>query len=61
MATQGSKACRKFGRNATKCKRYKDRGMRFENKVRKLKKHVRRFGNDKLAANRLKGLQAKGA
>lgn len=37
------------GKNADKCKAYKNEGRRERNKLRKLLKHSRRHGQDKMA------------
>lgn len=40
------KGCRKGGRNREWCRAYRARGQREINKVRKMKKHLKRFPND---------------
>jgi len=42
---------RKKGRNTTKCKFYKERGVRETNKRRKVEKHLRVHPNDLDAKN----------
>lgn len=44
-----SKKLRKVGRNATYCLIYKNTNRREKNKVKKLVKHLARFGNDNCA------------
>jgi len=47
---------RKFGRNLIKCSIYKSRGVRLRNKIRKLKKYLKKHPTDRQAQNRLKEL-----
>ena len=49
MAGLGGKS-RKVGRNALSCKSYKNSNRREKNKIRKLKKHLRWFPDDKCAS-----------
>lgn len=45
------------GRNAEKCKAYKNEGRRDRNKLRKLLKHARRHLGDKVAAGVIAALR----
>ena len=47
----------KIGRNRVKCERYRVRGRRESNKVRKLLKHCRAQPRDEMAAGALVALQ----
>ena len=40
---KGKSGTRKYGRNAEKCKRYRDRGIRQKNKRREAEKRKRKF------------------
>jgi hypothetical protein len=44
-----SKKLRKVGHNANSCLAYKNSNRREKNKVKKLLKHLSRFGNDNCA------------
>jgi hypothetical protein len=44
-----SKKLRKVGRNANYCLAYKNSNRREKNKIKKLLKHLSRFGNDNCA------------
>lgn len=44
-----SKKHRKVGRNADYCKAYANTNRREKNKIKKLKKHLAKFGNDNCA------------
>jgi hypothetical protein len=37
---------RKIGRNEKSCRKYKETGKKRLNKIRKLKRHMKRFPND---------------
>lgn len=45
-----TKKQRKFGRNAAYCLRYRNSHRREHNKIKRLRKHLSRFPNDKVAA-----------
>ncbi len=49
---------RKIGRSKVKCERYRLLKTREKNKVRKIKKHLKRNVNDKHALSRLLELEA---
>ena len=46
---KSSKKQRKYGRNAAYCLHYKNTNRREKNKLKKLAKHLARFGNDNCA------------
>ena len=50
---QGGKTNRKLGRNEVKCKRYRAENRREKNKIRKIRKHLKRHINDRLAKRSL--------
>lgn len=47
---------RKVGRDRKKCQEYRARGLRIKNKIRKLRKHIKRQPNDEAALEVLKRL-----
>lgn len=47
------KGCRKGGRNRAWCQMYRNAGTRERNKRRKMKRHIKRFPNDKGAERAL--------
>ncbi len=49
----GKKGSRKYGRNMSKCKQYRDQGRRESNKGRDLLKHLKAHPNDKVAMKAL--------
>ena len=49
----GSGGNRKKGRNLAKCAWYKNTKRRERNKIRKIRKHFRKFPQDKQSAKRL--------
>ena len=59
---RGSKGCRKTGRNAASCVRYRNEGRRERNKLRRLERHVKNFPWDNQAWNvlaKMKGLRTR--
>jgi ribosomal protein S15P/S13E len=50
----GGKKGRKIGRDKEKCARYRIQGRREINKIRKVRKHIRRHPNDIYAEEALK-------
>lgn len=56
LTRRGGKKNRKHGRNELFCKAYRTRGQREKNKARKLRKHLLRFGDDKVAQGALERL-----
>lgn len=50
-----TKKNRKYGRNAIACASYKNSNRRERNKIIKLKKHLVRFPDDKVAAAAVEG------
>ncbi|MFQ6011539.1 MAG: hypothetical protein ACE5KG_05150 [Nitrososphaerales archaeon] len=52
-ANRGGKKGRKIGRSKEKCQRYRAAGTREKNKIRKVRKHVRRHPNDAVARRAL--------
>lgn len=50
-----TKKQRKYGRNAIFCLNYKNSNRRERNKIIKLKKHLLRFPDDKIAAAAVEG------
>ena len=44
----------KYGRNMEGCKRYKARGSRIVNKIRRIRKHIKLQPKDEAAAHALK-------
>ena len=44
-----SKKLRKVGRNANSCLRYKNENRQEKNKIKRLVKHLAKFGNDNCA------------
>jgi hypothetical protein len=57
MASKANKQSKKAGRNLTFCKYYALVHRREKNKIKKIKKHLRKFEGDKVAWNTLKVLQ----
>ena len=53
---QKIKGCKKGGRNRAECEAYRKAGTREKNKVRKLKRRIKRFPNDKGARAALAAL-----
>ena len=49
-ASKSGKKGRKLGRNAAYCKQYRDQGRRLKNKRLKVRRHAKRFPDDKQAA-----------
>ena len=49
VARKKGKKNRKFGRNSNFCTRYRAEDRRAKNKVRRVKRHLKRFPNDKQA------------
>ncbi len=47
---------RKVGRNARFCESYFKSGTRMKNKLRKIRRHIKRFPEDKRAVSALKRL-----
>lgn len=47
---KAGKKQRKWGRNALSCQAYKNSHRREHNKIRRLKKHLARFPDDKVGA-----------
>ena len=47
---------RKIGRNARWCEAYRLQGKRMKNKIKKLRKHIKNFTEDKQAKAALKRL-----
>ena len=56
MASSGG-GNKKHNRNRVPCQRYLAKGMREQNKARRLRKHLTRFPADKIAAKALSGLR----
>jgi hypothetical protein len=56
IAAKSGKKNRKHGRNKEFCKRYKAENRRHKNKIKKLKKHIKKFPNEKNAVRVLKNL-----
>lgn len=53
----GGKGTKKYGKKAASCERYRTEGRREKNKARKLRRHIKRYSQDKqaeTALNRLK-------
>lgn len=51
-STRGGKKGRKIGRNKKSCELYRAQHRRERNKIRKIKKYLKRHPNDKQAAKR---------
>ena len=45
---------RKYGRAKKWCEMYRKLGMRRKNKIKKIRRHIKKFGDDKRAASALK-------
>lgn len=54
IKSKGGKKNRKYTRNLKCCERYRAMGVRIINKIKKLKRHMKRLPNDKQAAKCLK-------
>lgn len=54
MASKASKQSKKAGRNETSCKYYKLTCRREKNKVKKILRHLKKFGEDAVALQALK-------
>ena len=59
QVTKGGSKGRKIGRNLVKCQRYRDLGIREENKRRKLLKHLKKHPNDPSALGAFRMLGGK--
>lgn len=55
---RGGKKGRKIGRNLTKCAWYRNSKRREKNKIKKIKKHLKRHSQDFMSAKRLTELEA---
>lgn len=53
MAGQKSNKNRKYNRNRVKCKIYRDRNKKLRNKIRKLRRHLKKFSTDMQALSAL--------
>lgn len=54
---KGGKKNRKVGRSKTYCQWYRNHNIREKNKVRKLRKHVKRQPNERVGLQRLRDLE----
>ncbi len=55
----GKGSSRKVGRDLMKCQRYRERGIRLRNKIRRLRKHIKANPNEENGAKALKELEAR--
>jgi len=46
---QSKKKCAKAGRSTNKCQSYLARSMRWKNKIKRIKRHIKRHPGDALA------------
>jgi hypothetical protein len=49
---------RKIGRNLVKCARYRASHIREKNKIRKIKKHLKKYPNDLKSLRKLESLRS---
>jgi len=54
---QGGKGGRKYGRNSAFCLAYRSQNRRFINKVKRIKRHIKRNPNDIHAASNLRSVE----
>jgi len=54
---KGGKKNRKHGRNKVWCAQYRMRGTRERNKIRKLKRHLKKYPNDSVAKGLLGSIE----
>ncbi len=60
MADKKQGKNKKYGNNKVWCQVYRAQGTRERNKIRKIKRHLRRFTNDRQSNDRLRSLTGVG-